>query len=328
MEFEFPEAFLLLLIIAPLVVLLRRSERRTRSIASAYKALPPGATFFITRLALVCLFIASLTVVGARPYVAYDRAGSYVFLSDVSRSMLARHTCSEPTFLWRAKKSMRDILAGVPEARFGIVAFDRFAFPITHMTDDQVYLDEVIEHGLYVGLTLEATGTELANALSVMAAKKRRLPEIYGQVGYVILLSDGHIGGDYRRRLREPIQDLRNADIKILAVGIGNPDATPLTDMVAGQCSNQHIEVDGQRVVIPLRADILTFIADATGGQYFSEAETDKLVQTLRAELRRIADKDVPPGTGQRRDLSSVFLGLATVALLGLLYLPPGVRLK
>jgi len=328
MKFEFAEAFLILPILVPLLMVMRRSERRMTKIAAAYKGRPPAKAFFAVRMMSVCVFIAALTAVGAKPYIAYDAGGSFLFLADVSRSMQARYSCAEPTFLGRAKKVMRDTLDGIPEARSGIVAFDRFAFPITSLTDDHAYLGEVMEHGLYVGLTLEATQTELANALAVIAQKKQRLPRIFGQVRHVILLSDGHIGGDYRRRLVGPIQQLRAVNIRILAVGIGNPDDTPLTSVETGQCSNQHIEVDGQKVLIPLRADILKFIANETRGQYFSETEIDKLIQVVRGQLQGSMSQDDEPGAGQRRDLSWVFLGLATIALFGFLCCPAVMRIR
>jgi hypothetical protein len=327
--FEFPEAFFFLLVLVPLLFLLSRSERRSKEIANTYKSHPPAKTFFTTRLILIVVFIAALITVAAMPFVPYEKTGSFVFLTDVSRSMHARHSCSEPTLLDRAKKVMRASLSGVPEARFGIFAFDRFAFPITQLTNDHAYIDEVIEHGLYVGLTYEATRTELANALSVVAQKKQRLFGVYGDVRHVVLLSDGNIDGDFRRSLREPIQQLRNAGVRIFAVGIGNPEATPLMAVEAGQCTSRNVEVEGQKVMIPFRADVLKYIANETLGQYFSEAETDELVRALRAELRLEADQTARSGTPpSHRDVSWVFLAAATLALFGLMILRPARTLR
>jgi hypothetical protein len=319
MNFEFVEAFLALLLLVPVVLLLRRSERRNRTIALAYRARPATEAFFVARTVTFCLFIAALTAVAARPFVSYDVGGSYLFLTDVSRSMQARHSCAEPTFLGRAKSVMRETLAAIPEAKAGIIAFDRFAFPITSMTSDRYYLGEVIDKGLYIGLTFEATRTDLANALRVVARKKGRLPDIFGQVQHVVLLSDGHIEGDYRRSLQSPIEALRQADISVLAVGIGNPDETPVATVNDGQCSNQHLEVDGNKVMIPLRADILRHIASETQGQYFAEPEVGRLVSYLRGRLERRVDADVE--TAQRRDVSRMFLAFGTAGLFGFVFL-------
>jgi hypothetical protein len=318
MNFDFTEAFLILFVLIPVTMLLRRSERRNREIAGIYKTAPAHRLSYIGITASICVFLFGLTAVAARPYMAFDVGGSYLFLTDVSRSMQARHSCSEPTFLGRAKRIMLQTLDAVPEARSGIVAFDRFAFPITSMTDDRSYLGEVIDNGLYIGLTYEATQTNLANALTVVAEKKQRLPEIFGEVEQVVLLSDGHVEGDYQTRLQRPVQALRAANISVLAVGIGNPDDTPVTGTEAGQCSNQHIEIDGQKVMIPLRADVLKHIASETRGQYFSEPEAAGLTEVLRAELHQYTGSDAD--TGQRRDLSSVFLGIGTLGLFGFLF--------
>jgi hypothetical protein len=320
-SFAFPQAFLFLVLVVPVVLLLRRAERAARRTASAFGGIAPRPGWFTARRALAGVAVAALAVVGTRPYVVYDKSGDFLFLVDVSRSMDARHTCSEPTFLGRARQVMLTTLDAIPEARAGIVAFDRFAFPVTQMTADHDYLREVIDNGLYVGLMLAATQTDIANALSVVAGKKNRLPGIYGEVEHVVLLSDGHVDGDYRRRLSRSVEELRAAGIRVSAVGIGNPVETPIADSENGQCVGRYIEQNGDRVLIPLRADVLKFVATESGGEYFAENETSRLIDTLRAELRvRVAADSAT--AGPRRDVSLLFLGIATLALLGFLYLP------
>jgi Ca-activated chloride channel family protein len=262
-----------------------------------------------------------MVLISARPYIVSDRSADYLFLIDVSRSMDARQTCGDLTFLDRSKNIMRDVLSGVPEARYGIFAFDRFAFPITQMTTDFDYLDDVIEEGVHIGLTFEATKTELANALGVIADKKSRLPEIYGTVSKVILISDGNVTGDYRRRLSEPLSRLRSAGVQVLTVGIGNPGETPIMVSERGRCINEHIELDGETVLIPLRDDVLKFIAGESQGQYFAEGETERLIETLRAGLELITGSLDAENLSYRKDISIYFLTLASLALLGLIVL-------
>lgn len=328
MRVDFPEAFLLLLVLPPLLWVLGRGHRRARQIAQVLKSRPPQRWRLVSRIVLVCVFIASLAVVGARPYREPGRTGDFVFLVDVSRSMTARHSCGEPTFLDRAKGVMRRVLAGVPDGRFGIIAFDRYAFPVTQMTFDRAYLEEVIEHGLFVGLFFEATATNIENALSVVAKKKSKLPEIYGNVKQVVLLSDGHVEGAYQRRLRQAFQDVLDADIQILAVGIGNPGKTPIPRMEGGECAGRFLEARGEAIGVPLRDDILKFIAGEARGQYFGEGEVGELIRFLQEE----GLSEVPEGTDfgetQRRDIGWIFLISATLALFGMLALSAGVHLK
>jgi len=328
MHFEFPWAFLLLVILPPLLWVMRRGWNRTREVAATYHSRPPQKSYFIARMVFASVFIVSLITIGARPYINLEKTGDFLFLIDVSRSMQARQSCGEPTFLERSRRVMRDIVTGIPEGRFGIVAFDRFAFPITQMTRDHDYIREVIEHGVHIGLTFQATDTELANALSVVARKKQKLPGSYGGVRHVILLSDGYVEGDFRRRMQGPVQELKDAGIKVVAVGIGNPGETPIMEIEDGKCLNQHIEIEGQTIMIPLRDDILKFIASQSKGQYFAEGDTDKLVQLLRSGMVEALPADTGIEGGVHRDVSWIFLVMATLALAGLVVMDVNIRFK
>lgn len=321
MYFQYYQVLYLLFLLVPLVWLLKRSKSKILNIASVYKLKTPGTWYFNLKSVFVITFVSSLVLIAARPYIVSDRSADYVFLIDVSRSMDARQTCGDLTFLDRSKIIMREILEGVPEARFGIFAFDRFAFPITQMTTDVDYLNDVIEEGVHIGLTFEATKTELANALGVIADKKSRLPEIFGDLSKVILISDGNVSGDYRRRLSVPLTRLRNSGVQVLTVGIGNPGETPIMASERGQCINESINLDGETVLIPLRDDVLKFIASESQGMYFAEGETERLIETLRSGLVFIPGTEDSQTDSYRKDISLYFLTLASIALLGLILL-------
>jgi hypothetical protein len=319
MHLALPEALFLLLLLPPLLWVLSRGDRRAEEVARALKSIPPPKWHSVARLVLVTVFLSSLVLIGAGPYFQRHNTGSFLFVNDVSRSMNARFVCDEATFLDRSKQVMRMVLKGIPEGQFGVLAFDRFAFPVSQMTYDHSYLDEMIENGLYVGLTYQATGTDLANALSVIADKKQKLPELYGKVTHAVLLSDGHIDGDYRRALRKGIDQLTEAQIRVVAVGIGNPGETPIPLREGRECNAEYIEVSGRRVTIPRRDDILRYISAETQGAYFEEDEGSSLVQYLRREGLTKVDDDVEVSTRQRQDIGWYFLISATVALFGLL---------
>jgi hypothetical protein len=320
MRLALPEALFLLLLLPPLLWVLLRGHRRAEEVSRALKCNPPPGWHSVTRLVLVTVFLCSLVLIGAGPYFQRHNSGAYLFVNDVSRSMNARFVCDEATFLDRSKQVMRTVLKGIPEGKFGVLAFDRFAFPVSQMTYDHSYLDEMIENGLYVGLTYQATGTDLANALSVIADKKQKLPELYGNVTHAVLLSDGHIDGDYRRALRPGLDQLTEAQIRVVAVGIGNPGETPIPLREGRECNAEYIEVSGRRVTIPRRDDILRYISAETQGAYFEEDEGKSLVQYLRREGLIRVDDDIEVSTRQRQDIGWYFLISATVALFGLLF--------
>jgi hypothetical protein len=153
----------------------------------------------------------------------------------------------------------------------------------------------------------------------VVSQKNERLPEIYGNVKHVVLLSDGYEGGDYRRRFRQPLDQLVKAGIKVVAVGIGNPAATPIPIDRDGECIDEYAKVGGQVVSIPLQADVLQFVANETSGRYFAEGEVEGLVQFLREEGLRPYSDESQFGERQRQDIGWIFLVPATVALFGML---------
>jgi len=319
--FQFPEAFALLLILPPLLWRVWRGGALAREIAGAFKGRAPGRWHSGARLTLIAAFLGSLIAVGARPYVVPGMTGNYLLISDVSRSMDARHSCREPTLLDRSKGVMQQVIAGLPEGRFGIVAFERLAFPVTQMTYDHSYLNDVIAHGLFVGLIYDHTATQFANALSAVVQKKERLPDIYGRVNYAILVTDGNISPSEEGRFREVLMRLRDTGIRLLIVGIGSSGGTPIPVVQNGKCLDQPIAMDGQPVRVSLRADILQSLAGETEGRYFGEAAIGELVAFLRRETLQKASSDVTFGAGQRKDMSWVFLVIATVALAGIILL-------
>lgn len=319
MHFDYPLVFVSLLVLLPIVLLtLRRGERHNRELADMLRAHAPDRVVHTLRGVFATLFLVAVISVAARPQIAFSRGADLLFVVDVSRSMQARFSCGEPTFLERAKITMRQTIAALPEARFGIFAFDRFAFPVTQLTADRDYLQEVLDHGLYTGLMLDATTTEIANALGVVAGKIQRLEAIYGGVRHVILLSDGHVTGSYRRRLELPLATLRDAGVHVSTVGIGNRADTPIADNDRGRCLPAHIEVGGDKVLIPLRDDILKYVAAETGGNYYTEREAGRLAEALRLEFDGGPDA---AGAMPKRDVSGIFLLIATLALFGYVYL-------
>ncbi len=80
MGFAFPEAFALIVVVAPLVWVLWRGERQARSALRAFHARVPARWHFVSRASLAVLFIASLAAIGARPYIETRSTGDFLFL--------------------------------------------------------------------------------------------------------------------------------------------------------------------------------------------------------------------------------------------------------
>jgi hypothetical protein len=321
MGFNNPLAFLFLLLLPFVGWILWRGLKRTTAITALFKSNIPGRPYVVIKFTCLMLLIGSLVSAGARPYLEPLSTGDYLFLNDISRSMTARNYCNEPTFLDRSKDIMHSILNDVPEGRFGIMVFARLAFPITQMTFDHDYLHDVIDNGLRVGMIFEATDTSLPNSLTQVARKKANYPEIYGNINYIIMFSDGYVDGDWRNQLTQSIAEIQQVGIKVLTVGIGNPGETPIPRMDDGVCKDTYLQANGRTLRIPLQDDMLKFIATETGGEYFGEGTIDELIQFIREQTLTTASEGTLFTEQQRRDISWIFLLSATIAIFGFLLL-------
>jgi Ca-activated chloride channel family protein len=321
MGFEYPAAFYSIVILPLVLWILWKGINYTGLISSLYKSDSPTGFYKTIKTTAVVIIFLCLVLVGARPYLEPRTTADYIFLTDISRSMTARNYCSEPSFLDRSKEVMREILENVPEGRFGMFAFARLAFPISQMTFNHHYLHDVIDKGLGVGMIFEATATGITNGLSVVAQKKTNFPEIYGNVEYIILFSDGFMEGDWRNDLTQSLADIRQAGIKVITVGIGNPGETPIPRQVNGECVDDYLQSGGRPLRIPLQDDLLKFIATETGGDYFGEGTINELITFLRENTLKPALENTPFTEQQRRDISGGFLLTTTLALLVFLLL-------
>ncbi len=242
--------------------------------------------------------------------------------------MQARQSCSQASYLDRAKGVIRKVITDIPEARFGINVYERLTFPITHLTFDHIYLDTVIEHGLYDGLIFDRTATRLGQAFLTLIEKKQRLPDIYGNLKFVILLTDGNLSDKYRTELDDAINKLQLDEITIVPVGIGDPDRTPIPTREDGRCVDKFIVKDGNLITVPINPESMRFIADSTGGQYFGEGDLEDLVAYLRTNSLRDSFVNTTISQRQRKDISWIFLIFTTIAFLLYMLIDSDLRIK
>lgn len=317
MGFQNPEAFYLFILLLPLGYIMWSSSRHNLKVISRLNGFEPGKFKSLVRTLFMILLVGSLIAVISRPYSRLQRTADYLFLVDVSRSMQARKSCTQPSYLDRTKEVMRSVISGIPEGRFGIFVFERLAFPITHMTYDHTYLDTVVENGIYDGLIFDRTASRLGNALSTLAEKKINLPDKYSNVKTVILLTDGNLKGDYIRELEEPIKKITESGLSIVSVGIGNPDPTPIPIKEDGSCVDKFIVKEGTLITMGLQSDTLKYVAQSTSGKYFGEAELTQLLAYLREDSLKDTLINADITQRQRTDVSWIFLLISSISLFG-----------
>jgi hypothetical protein len=326
--FQNPEAFYLLIILIPLLFVLRKGRLKTIQVVSVFKSEPANKFYHITRALLALILVASLVMITARPYSQLKMTADFLFLVDISRSMQARKSCSQPSYLNRAKIVMKNVITDIPEARFGIFVYERLAFPITQLTFDHAYLDTVIEEGIFDGLIFDRTATQLGKALSTIIHKKQKLPEHYQNLKYIILLTDGNLKGDYQLTMEETLTELGQYELKVVPVGIGNIEPTAIPIQEDGKCVDKFIVKEDNLITIPIKSETLQFIATSTNGQYFGEGEIQNLISYLRDNA--LEDTFIESGISQRQrnDISWIFMVISSLALFGYIFLDSNLSIN
>ena len=206
--------------------------------------------------ALVCVVIALAgprwgTKLVQRP----SRSRDLLVVLDCSRSMLA--TDVSPSRLKHAKWFIRELIERTPGDRYGLIAFSGTAFLECPLTQDRsgilLFLDDMNTDTIPVG------GTNIEEALRTALAAFKAAE---GSHRAIILITDGdELQGDSRTML----DDLKERNIPIFAVGIGDPT---LGSFIQTEGNKFITDKNGNRVNTKLNEASLQRIAEAVGGTY------------------------------------------------------------
>ncbi|MDP9464809.1 MAG: VWA domain-containing protein [Actinomycetota bacterium] len=297
MTFLWPAMLLALLavpvLVAGYVSLQRRRARQSAELtASGLSMTGAGGQVGPRRHVPFALLLASVAVMlfaVARPQATLAtprRTGTVVLAFDVSNSMLADDI--EPTRIVAAQNAARAFVEAQPSTiEIGIVAFGDGALVTQVPTKERADVLAAIDRLTPSGRT--SLGQGILSSMSAIAGKPIALPDGEtqndtqpGNVEYfgsatVVLLSDGeNTGGP------DPIAAAElaaNAGLHISTIGIGSQDGAV-------------IEVDGFQVATVLDAELLTDIAENTGGTYYAANDAASLDEIYRSIDLRIAIED------------------------------------
>jgi Ca-activated chloride channel family protein len=294
MTFQSPWLLLGLALLPFLVWAYVVAEKRRRRAAAAFAA-PATAASVIPRkpgwrrhapLALAWLAIAALIGALARPQVSVAvpaEQATIVLAMDHSGSMAA--TDVAPSRLTAALDAGEAFLDKVPKrVKVGGVVFDNVAEAVQSPTTDRATLREALKQAMKPsGGT--ATGDALAASLTMIKTSGKKAP------GAIVLLSDGK---ETHGRDPLPVADeAKKLGIPIYTVALGTPQGTlPNGDAV------------------PPDTQTLQQIAERSGGQAFTAADTDALSAVYKKLGSEVAMKKEP------REVTAGFAGGAAILLL------------
>ena len=283
-RFAFPYAFILLIIpIGMIIFYLRKKNDKFETLRigtlDILDKISPKINIktklpMILRLAGIVLIIFAL----ARPQIGnvtkdIKKRGIDIILAlDISGSMQIEDF--KPNRLEASKKVAADFIKERKTDRIGLVVFAGESFLQCPLTVDYDVLTNIVSEMKIIPRELDGTAIGLAISNSI-----NRLRDSETKSKVVILLSDGdNNAGDI-----DPITAAKFAkefDIKIYTVGMGGE---------GGKLNNNFFSF--QRVP-PVNKELLTKIADLTGGKFFMANSNEKL-KNIWEEISKMEKTEV-----------------------------------
>lgn len=305
--------FLLLLVLVPVMILwyvflfnksttsvgfsaLQGWENYKPSVRQRFRHVP-----FIIRM----LIVVVLVVILSRPQKSFDKSeinveGIDIMLAvDISGSMLARDF--KPDRLEASKQVAIDFINGRPDDRIGLTIFSSEAFMQCPLTIDHAVLNSFFSE-IHNGMIED--GTAIGDALGLSVA---HIKESKAISKVIILLTDGvnNCGS------LDPLTSAEIAKkfgIRVYTIGVGTRGMAPMPFQSAFGIVYQNVEVT-------IDEDLLTKVAETTGGKYFRATNNDKL-KKIFSEIDRLEKSKIDVTKLNNKQDKYFFLCLIALSLL------------
>ncbi len=311
--FKNPEVLWLLLGLIPLVVgyVMYQSKGQAAVRLSSLRAIenaPVSWKYYFRHLPSIfrILTIGLVIVALARPQSSESWTDKevegidIVICTDISGSMEAMDF--KPNRLEAAKEVAAEFIASRPNDRIGLVIFEGESFtqcPLT--TDHEVVLNLLSE--IKEGMLEDGTAMGLGLATSVA-----RLKDSDAKSRVVIMLTDGvNNRGEVSPQTAGEIA--REFGVRVYTVGVGTRGQAPMPVQTPFGMQTQMVDVE-------IDEDILTEVAQMTGGKYFRATNKESLTQIYQ-EIDQLEKTRI--SVIEFSEKNDVFLPL--VLLAGLLFL-------
>jgi Ca-activated chloride channel homolog len=229
-----------------------------------------GIVPWLMALAWLCLLTAAARPQWVGPPQAQQRSGRALMLAvDLSGSMRTQDMdlAGQPVSRFEAVEAIAgDFIRRRSGDEMGLILFGSQAFLVTPLTYDLSAVRAQLQSAV-VGLA--GTETAIGDAIAVSVKRLSAMPE---QARVLVLLTDG-VNNSGNITPREAARAAKAAGVRIYTIGVG---ATQMT--VPGFFGNQLINPSAD-----LDADMLTTIAQETGGQFFRATDGNELANAYRA---------------------------------------------
>jgi Ca-activated chloride channel family protein len=242
--------------------------------------------------AALLLALSSLTVGMAKPTkdtkVPRDRA-TVMMAIDVSLSMRAEDVT--PNRLEAAQAAAKEFVSLLPpRINLGLVTFSGTASVAVAPTTDRASVLRAIDNVELAERT--AIGEAVFSCLDAIKTFQAQLqgndPSEGNAPARIVLLSDG--SNTWGRSPEQAIGAAKQASVPVSTIAFGTDTG--------------YIDLEGQRVVVPVDHDKLRQIADGTGGSYYAAASAEELSNVYRDLGSQIGY------TTERREVTTWFVGI------------------
>lgn len=233
------------------------------------------------------LFIALLIIILARPQLGKNftetkHKGLDIFLAvDASQSMSALDLewNGQPVDrLTVLKKILEDFVMKRDKDRLGLLVFGEQAYTQCPLTLDHGAIIDLIQH-LKIGMVGNATAIG-----SAIAVATKRLKDLEAKSKILILMTDGqNTAGDISPQTAFEIA--KELGVKIYTIGIGQEGEVPfkVNTPFGPRLVNQATNID---------EELLTSIAEQTGGQYY-RAKTTKDLSKIYENIDKLEKTEI-----------------------------------
>jgi Ca-activated chloride channel homolog len=238
---------------------------------------------------ILLLIISSLILALARPQFGskllnVKRQGIEMIIAlDVSRSMMAEDI--KPNRLERAKQSITSLINKMQDDKIGMIVFAGDAYTQLPITSDyisaKVFLSNINTE------IVSKQGTAIASAIE-LGVKSFTQDDKASKV--IVIISDGedHVGDAV-----QAAQKAAEKGIKVYTIGMGSPQGTPIP-LRTGNTQGGFLK-DRQGVVVMSRMDatMLSKIAAAGDGDFYSASTGNIGLMQLYGKLNKLSKSEV-----------------------------------
>ncbi|MEJ5264258.1 MAG: VWA domain-containing protein [Bacteroidales bacterium] len=312
MVFDNPKAFLLLLVLLPVIFWYVKKWRSTTAaiqvsdikrltgVPTSSKIWLRHLAFALQMLALVLIIVALARPQSTNRWKNVTSEGIDIVITlDISGSMLAADF--KPNRLEAAKDVGAEFIAGRPNDRIGLVVFAAESFTQCPLTTDHATLLNLMKN-IKMGMIDDGTAIGMGLATAVNRLRNSKSPS-----KVIILLTDG-VNNQGSIAPMTAAEIAKAFGIRVYTIGVGTRGMAPYPVQTPFGTQYQDMEVE-------IDEPLLQQIAQLTGGKYFRATNNQKLREIYK-EIDRMEKTRVEIKEYKKREEEFFKFGMAAFILL------------